>query len=85
VDAEQLRCIAKVRFLVLREIVAGGGEPRPAQVRRAFAPIATWLEPPWSAGCAPHDAVVSGAVRTRRRPRKKKRVEKSPTGEGEKK
>lgn len=84
-DPEQLRCIAKVRLLVLREIVAGGGEPRPAQVRRAFAPIAEWLEPPWSTGCAPPDAVVSGDVRTRRRPRKKKTAKRSPAREGEKK
>jgi len=56
-DCDELRCVLRVRVLVLEQILAAGGKLRPGQLARAF-PSA----PSWSASTSRPGALREGTV-----------------------
>jgi len=73
-DADQLRCLARVRVLALRAMISAGGEPRPGQLARAFAPLAELDEADRLRALAREGTVVSEEVPPWKRGRKRSRV-----------
>lgn len=75
-DFQTRCCIARVRVLALRAQISAGGDPRPGQVRRAFAPIAAELVASGEAATEAGDAVVNESVEPRKVRRRRSRVKR---------